>query len=109
MDADLVKEVIPFGVGFILLSPILMLIMRPNWSSPTKWAASLIASVMGGASISFIMGELAGELPIAVVAILIDTALVYTGSQIAYWLVWRSIGEGRLKSPDPEGLGIDKG
>jgi len=98
MDADFVKEVIPFGTGVILLSPVLMLIMRPTWNSSAKFAVSFLAAFVVGISFSFMMGELFGELPDAVVAIIVDTSTVYAGSQLAYWLIWRSISEKRAST-----------
>ncbi len=95
MDIDFVKELIPFGVGVIALSPALLFIIRPTWSSPMKFLASFVAAFLVGLTISFSMGELFGELPDAVVAIIVDTSSVYAGSQLAYWLIWRAIKEKR--------------
>lgn len=101
MDAELLREIMPFGVGVMFVSPILVFVIRREWTESLKWAVTCLASVLIGASISFITGELAGELPEAITAIIIDTSLVYTGSQLAYWLVWRAIGErGEEKAND---------
>ncbi len=95
---ELMNEIIPFGVGIIALSPILMFIMRPSWPRPIRSVVTLFASLIVGVAMSFIMGELFGEIEQALTAIIIDTSLVYTGSQVAYWLVWREIQHKRAEN-----------
>jgi hypothetical protein len=52
-------------------------------------AGSFAVAIVVGLCVSFFAGEWAGELPDAVMAIIIDTSLAYTGSQLAYRLVWK--------------------
>src|SRR5438270_8458196 len=82
---DLLRETAPFLVGMIV-PPIVMLITCLNWSNQFKFIATFIPALVLGCCTSLLAGELAGSLPNGLVAILIDTSLVYTGSQLAYRL-----------------------
>jgi hypothetical protein len=46
--------------------------------------------------VSLFMGELLVDLPEAIVAVVIDSSLVFAASQVAYRLVWKSMIESRL-------------
>jgi len=92
MDSDMIRELAPFLVG-ILLSPALMILLRPQWSSMLRFTVTFLCALVIGAFTSFLAGELvAGPLdPDFWIAIVIDTSLVMTGSQLAYRFVWKPL------------------
>ncbi len=93
---EMVREAVPFLVGMVL-PPFLMLLIHPAWSKMGKFVASFVPALLIGGTISVLAGEVIGvDLPEAFVAIVIDTSLVYTGSQLAYRLAWRGLLEERL-------------
>jgi hypothetical protein len=57
--------------------------------SRNRVAVSFAVVIVVGLCVSFFAGEWAGGLTDAVMAIIIDTSLAYTGSQLAYRLVWK--------------------
>lgn len=94
---EMVREAAPFLVG-MMLPPFLMLVIHPAWSKMGKFAASFLPALLIGGTISVLAGEVIGiDLPEAIVAIVIDTSLVYTGSQVAYRLAWKGLLEARLQ------------
>lgn len=94
---ETVKEVIPFFTGMVL-PPILMFLISPRWSALNKFFASFAPTILIGATISILVGEVIGaDPPEAVISIVIDTALVYTGSQLAYRLAWKGLLEERVR------------
>ena len=86
------NELIPFVVGLVLAPPVLLVFTRSYWHAGMKFAANVAASIIIGATVSFFAGELF-DWPEAAVAIIIDTSLVYMGSQLGYWLLWKRIEE----------------
>lgn len=95
---ETVREAAPFLVG-MMLPPFLMLVIHPAWSKMGKFAASLLPALLIGGTISVLAGEVIGiDLPEAIVAIVIDTSLVYTGSQVAYRLAWKGLLKERLQN-----------
>jgi len=92
---DMLREGAPFLVG-MLVPPLVMLAVRSSWTGYMKFIASLVPAVALGVSISFLAGELAAGLPDAIMAIIIDSSLVYAGSQVAYRLFWKPALETRL-------------
>jgi len=58
---------------------------------------AFLSAVILGACVSALAGELAAGLPDALISVLIDTSLVYAGSQIAYWILWKPVLEERLQ------------
>lgn len=93
---DLLRETAPFLIGLII-PPILMLIRPATWSGVQKFGLAFISALILGACVSALAGELAAGMPDALIAVLIDTSLVYAGSQVAYWLVWKPVLEERLE------------
>jgi hypothetical protein len=93
MKMEFPNELIPFVVGLVLAPPVLTVVTRSYWQEGVKFAARLATSMVVGVAISFFMGELSFDLPEAVTAIIIDTSLVYLGSQLGYWLLWKRIEE----------------
>ena len=93
---DLLRETAPFLIGMILPA-VIMLIVRAGWSGQSKFLAAFLPALVLGFCTSAITGELAGGWPDGLIAVIIDTSLVYTGSQLAYWLVWKPTVEERLQ------------
>ena len=87
---DLLRETAPFLIG-MLVPPVVMLAMRPNWSGQVKFLASFLPALILGFCTSALAGELTAGMPDALIAVIIDTSLVYTGSQLAYRLFWKPI------------------
>lgn len=98
---ELMRELAPLMIG-VILPPIVMLAIRASWSGARKFGVSIVPAVILGFFTSLFAGELAAPVPDGLVAILIDTALVYLGSQVAYRLVWKSLLEARLVQRDPQ-------
>src|SRR5579859_506236 len=94
---ETIREAAPFLVG-MMLPPFLMLLMNPAWSKMGKFAASILPALLVGGTFSVLAGEVIGiDLPEAVIALIIDTSLVYTGSQVAYRLAWKGLLEEKLQ------------
>jgi hypothetical protein len=85
---EMLREVAPFLVG-TLVPPMAMLAIRPQWSGLLKFAVAFAPALALGFCTSLFAGELAGGLPDGLIAVMIDTSLVFTGSQLAYRLVWK--------------------
>jgi hypothetical protein len=101
---DLLRETAPFLVGMIL-PPIIMLVIRPGWSGQSKFLAAFLPALVLGCLTSALAGELTTGMPDGLIAVIIDTSLIYTGSQLAYRLFWRPALEARIQhmhSPDAE-------
>ncbi len=92
MESEMIRETAPFLVG-ILLSPALMIALRPQWSSTLRFAVTFLCALVIGVLTSWLAGELiAGPFdPDSWIAIMIDTSLVMTGSQLAYRFVWKPL------------------
>ena len=88
------REIAPFVIGLVL-PPIAMIAIRAGWSGAAKFALSFATAMVLGVATSFFAGELAGPLPEALVAVLVDTSLVFTGSQLAYRSFWKPALESR--------------
>jgi hypothetical protein len=93
---DLLRETAPFLIGMVI-PPILMLVIRPNWSGQFKFLAVFLPALVLGSCVSAIAGELAAGMPDGLIAVMIDTSLVFTGSQFAYRLFWKQALEARLQ------------
>jgi hypothetical protein len=94
---EIIKESVPFLVG-LMVPPFLMLIINPAWSKMGKFAATILPAILIGGTISVLVGEVIGiDPPEAIVAIIIDSSLVYTGSQVAYHLAWKGLLKERLE------------
>lgn len=93
---DLLRETAPFLVGMIV-PPILMLAIRPGWSGQLKFLAAFLPALILGFCTSALAGELASGMPDGLIAVIIDTSLVFTGSQLAYRLFWKPTLEARLQ------------
>jgi len=97
MSWDLLRETAPFLIG-LLLPPLVMLAMRPGWSGRAKFLAALLPALVLGFCTSALAGELLAGMPDGLIAVMIDTSLVFTGSQLAYRLFWKPALEPRLAS-----------
>ncbi len=84
------REVAPFFVG-MLIPPLVTIAAHGRWSRVFKSVASFVVALILGICTSAIAGELAAGFPDGLIAIMIDTSLAYTGSQLAYRLVWKPI------------------
>jgi hypothetical protein len=94
---ETIREAVPFLVG-LMVPPFLMLIINPAWSKMGKFVATIIPAMLIGGTISVLAGEVIGaDPPEAIISIIIDTSLVYTGSQVAYHLAWKGLLADRLK------------
>jgi hypothetical protein len=97
---ETIHEVAPFIIG-LLMPPIAMIAIHAGWSGAAKFALSFATALVLGVATSFFARELAGPLPDALVAVLVDTSLVFTGSQLAYRSFWKPALESRHEE-DPE-------
>ncbi|MEZ4670732.1 MAG: hypothetical protein R3E39_22745 [Anaerolineae bacterium] len=95
---EALREMVPLMFGAIVLPPLLTYLMRQNWSGRIKFLIVFLASLIVGFVASTVVGEQHGELEEAVVALVIDTSLAYTGSQVAYWLFWKPVMEIRSRT-----------
>lgn len=95
MSWDLLRETAPFLIG-LLLPPLVMLAAQPQWTGKAKFLATLIPALVLGICTSALAGELLAGMPDGLIAVMIDTSLVFTGSQLAYRLLWKPALEPRL-------------
>jgi hypothetical protein len=93
---DLLRETAPFLVGMIV-PPILMLLIHASWSGRSKFLATFLPALVLGFCTSALAGELTAGMPNGLIAVIIDTSLVYTGAQLAYRLFWKPVLEARLQ------------
>jgi hypothetical protein len=93
---DLLRETAPFLVGMIV-PPIILLFIRPNWSGQAKFLAAFLSALILGFCTSALAGELTGGIADGLIAVIIDTSLVYTGSQLAYRLFWKPTLESHIQ------------
>ena len=94
MDWDALRETAPLLVG-LLLPPLVMFAIRPHWSGRARFLAALLPALVLGICTSALAGELLAGMPDGLIAVLIDTSLVFTGSQLAYRLIWKPLLEPR--------------
>lgn len=87
---EMLRESAPFLVG-MLVPPLVMLALRKHKPGLRKFAADFLPALVLGFCTSVLAGELSGSLADGLMAVVIDTSLVYTGSQLAYWLFWRPV------------------
>src|SRR5213082_975825 len=106
---DLLRETAPFLIGMIV-PPSIMLVIRPGWSGQSKFLAAFLPALVLGCLTSTLAGELTAGMPDGLIAIIIDTSLIYTGSQLAYRLFWKPILEARVQhmfAPKLERVPVD--
>lgn len=94
---EALREIVPFFIGLVV-PPVIMLFSHVLRLSRVNTLFSFILALLIGCCVSFFAGELAGDLPEALMAVIIDTSLVYTGSQAAYFLLWKPLLAHRLSS-----------
>lgn len=87
---EMFREIIPFLIGLVL-PPVMMVLSRFLPLKRINIPLSFGLAIIVGCCVSFFAGELAGDLPEALMSIVIDTSLVYTGSQAAYYLLWKPL------------------
>jgi hypothetical protein len=87
---DLTRELAPVALGLVL-PPVIALGVRSRWLSHTKFFIAFFTAVILGAATSYAAGELVVGLqdPNAWLAILIETSLIFTASQVSYYLLWK--------------------
>jgi|SRR5579864_5752729 len=95
MDWDALRETAPFLIG-LLVPPLVMLATRPGWSGRAKFLAAFLPALVLGFCTSALAGELLVGMPDGLISVLIDTSLVFAGSQLAYRLAWKPLLEPRL-------------
>src|SRR5436305_14581040 len=93
---DLLRETAPFLIGMIV-PPIIIFVIRAGWSGQSKFLAAFLPALVLGCLTSALAGELTTGMPDGLIAIIIDTSLIYTGSQLAYRLFWKPILEARIQ------------
>ncbi len=94
---DFLREIAPFLIGLIVPPIIMLITARTNWGGQLKFMAALMPALILGFCTSALAGELAAGMPDGLIAIMIDTSLVYTGSQVSYWFFWKPLVETRLQ------------
>jgi hypothetical protein len=92
---EMLREVAPLLIGLVL-PPIVMLALRADWPGARKFTVALLPALALGVATSAFAGELAAGWPDGAVAVMIDTALVFTGAQLAYRFFWKAALEARL-------------
>jgi hypothetical protein len=92
---DMLREVSPLLVGLVL-PPIVMLALRADWSGARKFTVAFLPALVLGAATSAFAGEMAMGGPDVAIAVMIDTALVFTSAQLAYRYFWKAALEARL-------------
>lgn len=92
---EVFREMAPLFVGLVL-PPIVMLALRADWSGARKFTVAFLPALMLGVATSAFAGELAAGWPDAAIAVMIDTALVFTGAQLAYRFFWKAALETRV-------------
>src|SRR6202140_2008432 len=92
---DVLRETAPFLVG-MLVPPLVMLVTRPNWSSDLRFLAAFLPALVLGFCTSYLAGELLAGMPDGLIAVIIDTSLVFTGGQLPYSFIWKPLLESRI-------------
>ncbi len=109
---DNLREIAPFLVG-MLLPPLTLGLTRARLSDRARFAAAFVPALILGVCTSALAGELFGGMPDGVIAVLIDTSLAYTGSQLAYLFAWKPAvdarREGRAAAAPRDEASIKKG
>ena len=106
---DLLRETAPFLVGMIL-PPLIILVIRSTWSGQVKFLVAFLPALFLGICTSALAGELTAGIPDGLIAVIIDTSLIYTGSQLAYRLFWKPTLEARVQhmfAPKLERVPVD--
>ncbi|MBF6591711.1 MAG: hypothetical protein IVW57_14465 [Ktedonobacterales bacterium] len=96
---EMLREFAPFVIGMIV-PPVAMIAIRAGWSGGAKFALSFSTALVLGICTSFFAGELLAGMPAALVAVVVDTSLVFTGSQLTYRSFWKPLFEPRSR-PKP--------
>ena len=96
---EMLHEAAPFLIG-MLLPLVTLLLVRFMHLDRFKILVSFLIALVVGCCVSWFAGELAGSAQDGIMAIIIDTSLVYTGSQLTYHLLWKPVLEERLAKKD---------
>jgi len=86
--AMVLREAAPFLVG-MAVPPVLLLAFRLAERGRSTFTSTLVTALLLGCCASFVAGELGGDVYEGFMAVLLDTSLVFTGSQITYRLLWK--------------------
>jgi hypothetical protein len=97
---DMLREAAPFLIGLVV-PPMAMLAIRASWPGQLKFLVAFAPALVLGCFTSLFAGELAGGMPNGLIAIMIDASLVFTASQLAYRLFWKSVLEPRVQRGVP--------
>ena len=92
---DLLRETAPFLIG-MLVPPLVMLVTRPGWSGQARFLAAFLPALVLGFCTSYLAGELLAGMPDGLIAVIIDTSLVFTGGQLTYRCIWKPLLESRI-------------
>lgn len=93
---ELLRETAPLLIGMSL--PLLLVaLIRPTCSGQMKFLVTFLSALALGTIISMLAGELYGGFAEGLIAVMIDTSLVYCGSQLSYRLVWKPVVDARLR------------
>ena len=93
---DLLRETAPFLIG-MLVPPLVMLVTRPGWSGQARFLAAFLPALVLGFCTSYLAGELLAGMPDGLIAVIIDTSLVFTGGQLTYRFIWKPLLESRIE------------
>lgn len=93
---DLLRETAPFLIG-MLVPPLVMMATRPGWSGQAKFLAAFLPALVLGFCTSYLAGELLAGMPDGLIAVSIDTSLVFTGGQLTYRFFWKPVLEPRIE------------
>jgi len=105
---EILREGAPFLVG-MLVPLAIALITRIPLAARFKSVVLVVVTLLVGASASFLNGEFAGGLPDALMAIIIDSSLVYTGSQLAYRIAWKPLLASRRRAAASAAAAVTQG
>lgn len=100
---EMFREVVPSLIG-LALPPAMTFLSHLLRIERLNALLSFVLALLVGSCVSFFIGELAGSIAESFIAIIIDTSLVYTGSQAAYRLWWKPLLATRLSQQPAESL-----
>ena len=87
---DLLRETAPFLAG-MFVPPLVMMVARPGWSGQARFLAAFLPALVLGVFTSYLAGELLAGMPDGLIAVIIDTSLVFTGGQLTYRFIWKPL------------------
>ncbi len=94
---EVLRESVPFLIGLVL-PPFMMRLSHLLHLKRLNIALAFVLAILVGCCVSFFAGELVDGLPEGLMSIVIDTSLIYTGSQATYHLLWKPLLAHRFSS-----------